>query len=164
MSKSFWPISTMSFPVALSGLTPREAITDSLYRCVLGMDINDVALFDSAFTLDSSFDLNGTVLEGLDNIHTKCYDLIAKLDTTHIISNIRIDLKDGESKASLTASAVGQHYRQGQGKESGATQLLSGGLYYLDLIKDEGDGLWKITHWKLKSTWFNGDLGVMTGN
>lgn len=51
-------------PIALSSLSVREAITDALYRGVIGLDTADVALFDSAFTDDASFDLNSNVLDG----------------------------------------------------------------------------------------------------
>ncbi|KAK9317837.1 hypothetical protein V1522DRAFT_409055 [Lipomyces starkeyi] len=154
----------MALPSALPSLGVREAITDALYRCVIGLDTADVALFDSAFTQDASFDLNGKVLDGLNAIHTGCYDFIAKLDTTHFITNIRVDVKDGESKAYVTASALAQHYRPQQGREPGATRLMTGSLYFLDCVKDDKDGLWKVTHWKLKSIWTEGDWGVMTGN
>src|SRR4051794_14034791 len=38
-----------SYPLILSSLTPREAITDALLRCFIGIDHNDAAIFDSAF-------------------------------------------------------------------------------------------------------------------
>ncbi|KAK9482352.1 hypothetical protein V1527DRAFT_476622 [Lipomyces starkeyi] len=154
----------MALPGALPSLGVREAITDALYRCVIGLDTADIALFDSAFTQDASFDLNGKVLDGLNAIHTGCYDFIAKLDTTHFITNIRVDIKYGESKASVTASALALHYRPQQGLEPGATRLMTGSLYFVDCVKDDKDGLWKVTHWKLKSIWTEGDWGVMTGN
>jgi hypothetical protein len=42
----------MAYILNLSGLTPREAITDALYRAVIGFDRNDIAAFDSAFVED----------------------------------------------------------------------------------------------------------------
>ncbi|KAK9491202.1 hypothetical protein V1508DRAFT_226766 [Lipomyces doorenjongii] len=153
----------MALPSALPSLGVREAITDALYRCVIGLDTADVALFDSGFTQDASFDLNGDVMEGLSAIHTRCYDFIATLDTTHFITNVRVDVKDGESKASMTASALAQHYRHKQGREPGATRFMTGSLYFVDCVKDGEDGLWKIKHLKLQSIWTEGDPGVMTG-
>ena len=155
----------MALPFALPSLSVREAITDALYRCVNGLDTADTALFDSAFTQDAIFDLNGdNVMEGLDAIHTGCYDRVAKMDTTHLMSNVRVNIIDGESKASLTASGLAQHYRLGQGREPGATRFLTGCFYFLDCVKDEKDGLWKIKHWRLKIIWTEGDVGVVTGN
>ncbi|KAK9312052.1 hypothetical protein V1522DRAFT_416812 [Lipomyces starkeyi] len=147
----------MALQSALPSLGVCEAITDALYRAVIGLDTGP-------FTQDASFDLNRKVLDGLNAIHTGCYDFIAKLDTTHFITNIRVDIKDGESKASVTASALAQHYRPQQGREPGATRFMTGGLYFVDSVKDDKDGLWKITYWKLKSIWTEGDWGVMTGN
>ncbi|KAE8374908.1 hypothetical protein BDV26DRAFT_299983 [Aspergillus bertholletiae] len=151
----------MSYPITLSSLTTREAITDTLYRCVTGFDTADTALFDSAFTKDAIFDLNGRLLEGLESIHKDCYDKVSKMDTIHHISNVRVNMKEGESKASLTASALAQHYRLGEGLQSGTPYLLAGSLYSLDVVRDDEDGLWKITHWKLKIIWAEGDWGVV---
>jgi len=39
----------MSRPLTLVSLTPREAISDALYRAVIGFDRNDMTMFDSAF-------------------------------------------------------------------------------------------------------------------
>lgn len=136
----------MALPIALPSLSLREAVIDSLYRCVLGLDTADVALFDSAFTKDAILDINGKVMEGLNAIHTECYDLIAKLDTTHFVTNVRVDVKEGESKASVTASVLAQHYRHEQGREPGATSLMAGSLYFVDCVKDDEDGLWKVRH------------------
>ncbi|GAB1194395.1 hypothetical protein APSETT444_003640 [Aspergillus pseudonomiae] len=143
----------MSYPSSLPSLATREAITDTLYRCVGGFDTADAALFDSAFTKDATFDLNGRVLEGLDSIHKDCYDNISRLDTIHYMSNVRVNVKEGEEKGSLTASALAQHYRPGEGIQAGTTYFLAGSLYEMDVVRDEGDGLWKITHWKLKIVW-----------
>ncbi|KAB8266187.1 hypothetical protein BDV32DRAFT_143911 [Aspergillus pseudonomiae] len=153
----------MSYPSSLPSLTTREAIADTLYRCVGGFDTADAALFDSAFTKDATFDLNGRVLEGLESIHKDCYDNISKLDTIHYMSNVRVNVKEGEEKGSLTASALAQHYRPGEGIQAGTKYFLAGSLYEMDVVRDEGDGLWKITHWKLKIVWAEGDWGVVLG-
>ncbi|RFU29579.1 hypothetical protein B7463_g6765, partial [Scytalidium lignicola] len=154
-----------SLPAALSpALSTREAIADALYRCVLGFDTADTVLFDSAFTQDASFAINGKVSKGLPAIYTDCFNRISKLDTTHFISNIRINISDGGSEASMTASALSQHYRSAKGMEAGQTRLMAGSLYWVDLVKVETDGIWKIKDFKMKTTWAEGDWGVMTGN
>ncbi|KAF6220921.1 hypothetical protein HO133_002601 [Letharia lupina] len=153
----------MAYPSSLASLQVREAISDALYRCVLGLDTANKHLFDSAFTHDASFDLNGTVMSGLDAITTGCYDSISKLDTTHFMSNVRVDVGAGTPTASMTASALAQHYRSKQGTEPGAPRLLTGSLYSLDLLEDDKDGLWKIKHWKLHLVWAEGDWGILTG-
>ncbi|KAF7596238.1 hypothetical protein BBP40_002771 [Aspergillus hancockii] len=154
-----------SLPPTLSpALSGRDAIADALYRCVLGLDNGDSALFDSAFTSNATFGINGRVSEGLPAIHTDCFDVIAKLDTTHFLTNIRINIADSGSKASATASALAQHYGGGKGLQPDQPRLLAGSLYYADLIKDDASGLWKIETFKMQSTWAEGDWGVMTGN
>ncbi|MCJ1325075.1 hypothetical protein MMC10_001737 [Thelotrema lepadinum] len=152
----------MANPITLQSLSIREAIIDAIYRVHTALDQADLALFDSAFTPDAVFDLSGRVLSGLDAIHDGCYNKISKLDTTHFASNIRVNVEDGDSKASLTASALGQHYREGEGDQEGTTRILAGGLYNIDLVKDDADGLWKIKYWKLKRVWSEGDWSVMT--
>jgi hypothetical protein len=155
----------MSIPCLPATLNPalsgREAIADAVYRCVVALDTDSPTLFRSAFTSDAIFDLNGTIMNGFDAINTQCFASISKMDTTHFISNLRINVLDGDSKAEVTCSALAQHYRGGEGMKPGAAPLLAGSLYWLELVKDEGDdGLWKIKKWKMKSTWGQGDWGV----
>ena len=128
---------------------------------MLGLDSNDKALFSSAFTKDVTFDFNGELWSGVDAMHTGMFDKVSTLDTTHFITNVRVNVQDGASTASMTASALAQHYRAGQGTVPGATRLLSGSLYFLDLVKNDEDGLWQIKHWKLKFMWAEGNWDVM---
>lgn len=157
--------SVPSLPARLSPpLSDREAINDAIYRAAIGLDTDDVDLFDSAFTDDGTFELNGRVIEGREAVHSQMFDFISKLDTTHLITNTRINVDEGGSTASATASAIAQHYRGGQGQDPAASRFLSGGMYWLDLVKDEKEGLWRVNNWKLKSVWGEGDMGVMTRN
>lgn len=150
---------TTSLAAALAGLSTREAIKDVLYRCVAGIDAADAALFDSAFTEDASFDLNGTVMSSLASIKSGCYDVVAHLDTTHVISNERISYDAGTAK--LTATAMAQHYRKGEGMMSDAEHLFVGSLYWVDLVLDGADGVWKIKSWVMKSTSMEGTYAVL---
>ncbi|ROV91537.1 hypothetical protein VMCG_09429 [Cytospora schulzeri] len=154
-----------SLPAKLSPpLSDRDAINDAIYRAVIGLDTNDANLFDSAITDDGIFDLNGKIMEGRAAMHSQMFDFISQLDTTHIVTNTRVNIDEGGTTASATATAMAQHYRGGQGADPAAPRYMSGVLYWLDLVKDEGDGLWKAKHWKLRSIWGEGDRGVMTGN
>lgn len=154
----------MSVPALPATLTPalsgREAVADALYRCVIAFDTADDALFKSALTTDAVLNLNGTIMEGYDTIYSQCYANIAKMDTNHFLTNMRINIIDGDSKAQVTCSALSQHYRGGEGMNHGSNFLFAGGLYWVELVKDSRDGLWKIKHWTLKSTWGRGDWGV----
>ncbi|GLA61987.1 hypothetical protein AtubIFM55763_007203 [Aspergillus tubingensis] len=124
----------------------REDIIDALNRAILGLDTADSRLFDSALFPESTVDLHGNVMNGLPNIYKDCYENISKMDTTHILSNIRVSMVEGdENKAKVTASALAQHYRPGEGNVHA------------------GDGLWKLRNWVVKLTWTEGDWGVFKG-
>ena len=156
----------MSYPHTLTSLTPREAITDALYRAIIGFDRYDVDIFTSAFAgEDVSFELydgeNKRVINGLSVLRTQVLDSVGPMDTTHMISNVRVDVKDGADTASLTAYALAQHCPPGKGKETDGSKYLVGGEYWIDLKRDEGDGSWKITKWVLKVIWRQGDASVM---
>ena len=43
----------MSPPITLPSLTPREAVADALYRCLEGLDTNDLTMFKSAWVDES---------------------------------------------------------------------------------------------------------------
>ncbi|KAK4861714.1 hypothetical protein LT330_003749 [Penicillium expansum] len=149
-----------ALPASLTpALSDRDAVADALYRGVVAFDTADDALFKSALTDDAVLVLNGTVMEGYDAIYSQCYANIAKLDTNHFLTNMRINITE-ESKAQVSCSALSQHYREGEGMKPDSDFLLAGGFYAVELVKDAGDGLWKIKHWTLKTTWGQGDWGV----
>ena len=83
------------------------------------------------------------------------------MDTTHIISNVRVDIKDGASTASLTAKAIAQHCPPDKGGEPDSLYLMTGAMYFIDLVKNEGDGLWKAKKWVMKLIWRQGDRVAM---
>ncbi|KAE8554223.1 hypothetical protein TMatcc_006272 [Talaromyces marneffei ATCC 18224] len=102
-------------PSALPSLTDRDAGIDSLHRGVTSLDTGDEATFLSAFTQDAVVDINGTLLKGLPTIRGGMFETVSKLNTTHFITNVRVNHKTGESTATLTAHALAQHFRTGQG-------------------------------------------------
>lgn len=132
----------------------------------MGLDTNDMALFDSAFTDDAVLDLNGRVLKGIDELNTGCFDFIANLETTHFVSNVRVNVKPGDTEASGTAYSLAYHYRKGTeafpAPKASGSGFTTGNLYFFDCVKDDKDGLWKATHWRLQSLWAEGDHEVMT--
>lgn len=148
---------------AISGLTTREAITDALYRAVVGLDTADETMFDSAFTSEGVLEISGNKMTGIEALHTGCFDYVGKkLDTTHFINNVRIEVAEGASSAKVTASALAQHYRGGEGKTPGAQRLLAGSLYKVDAVKDDKDGQWKIAYWNLEPVWLEGDYSILS--
>ncbi|RJE18852.1 hypothetical protein PHISCL_08808 [Aspergillus sclerotialis] len=150
-----------SLPAKLSpSLTEREAITDALYRFLVGLDTNDKTLFESAFTPTASFTVNGRNAQGLSALHDNCFTPVSKLDTTHFTTNMRINIDTSGTKASMTCTGLSQHFRKGKGLQPEQPRLLAGSLYYLDFVKDS-DGTWKIDDWKAQSTWAEGDWAVI---
>ncbi|KAK1811290.1 hypothetical protein LTR12_014322 [Friedmanniomyces endolithicus] len=143
----------MAFPITIPGLKTRDSIIDAVYRGTLAFDTGDAALLDSAMTDDAVLETGGTTFEGMELIRTKLFGRIAKLDTTHFVTNMRVDFKEGEAAASVTAGFLAQHYREGQGVVPDATRYLVGGVYFIELVKDGKEGLWKAKHWKVKPTW-----------
>jgi len=153
----------MSLPAALSpALSGREAIIDALYRVMTAMDTNDVSLLDSAHTEDARWEVGERRAEGLKAIHSDFYErTISRLDTTHYATNIRVNVADGEREASLSALYLAHHFQGGTGREPDAARYTMGGLYYLELVKDDVDGLWKIKLFRMKAIWAEGDRSVM---
>ncbi|TVY43995.1 hypothetical protein LSUB1_G001780 [Lachnellula subtilissima] len=156
----------MPYQQNLTSLTTREAITDALYRAIIGFDRNDIPMFMSACAgEDLVFEIhNGEqkeLVSGTSVIRDTVLATVGPMDTQHITSNIRIDYKDGADTASLTAHAQSQHWPPGKGREPDAPNYLVGGEYLLDLVRDDADGLWKIKYWVLKAIWTQGDPSVM---
>ena len=81
----------MSRPHVLTGLTEREAITDAIYRAILGFDHNDVAIFNTAFIRNEEafvFDLNGRIFNGLESGRKNILAHVGPMDTTHSMSSL----------------------------------------------------------------------------
>lgn len=153
----------MSLPITLSSLSPREAIVDAVYRIVNAFDFNDTELFNSSLTEDAVLDFNGKPMEGRETIRQTLFEPVAKLDTTHFVTNIRVDIKE-ETNASVSTTTLAQHFRTGEGNKPGATRYMAGCLYTIDLVKHEKEGVWKIKYFKLKLVWTEGDQDVMTSS
>jgi hypothetical protein len=163
---SFTMAHSMTLPIKLSPeLTPREAIMDALHRSSIGMDTNDVELFDSAYAKNTRWDLNGKIIDGLEEVHTKCYNpTISNLDTTHHFTNIRINIADNQHEAAMSAIFLAQHWRLGEGKIPGSLRYTTGGHVYLEFTKDEEEGVWKIKFYRTKSIWFEGHRKEVMGH
>ncbi|KXG47298.1 uncharacterized protein PGRI_011680 [Penicillium griseofulvum] len=154
---------TMALPAVLTpALDTREAIADALHRFMLGMDTNDAELFDSAFTEDVKWDLFGRQMNSLKEVHTECFDkTIIHLDTTHYVTSVRINVAESGTEASLSCLYNAKHYRLGTGIDPKAPWFWTGGTYYLDIVKVESEGLWKIKFYKMRKMWIEGDFEVM---
>ncbi|KAL6245440.1 hypothetical protein RBB50_007439 [Rhinocladiella similis] len=145
-------------------LTPREAVADALHRCVLGLDNNDPALFESSYVKDetATFAAGPMTIKGWDAINesmTKLFSLV----TTHYITNIRVEFKgaDNTNTASMSAHAIAYHVRPDDAYKAEDTSYTAGCLYFIDLVKDDTDGLWKIKKWEVKIQWTTGDRTIL---
>ncbi|KPM43210.1 hypothetical protein AK830_g3355 [Neonectria ditissima] len=162
--------SPFSLPAVLNPpLVDREAVADALYRAAVAFDTNDAALFDSTFMPDGVFEINGRAMTGLPEIHATGLVLIFRVDTTHMVTNMRVNMKppagavEEPNEASLSATVLSQHFALGKGMEAGQDSLMAGSLYRGELVRDV-DGLWKFTHLGVKATWMEGDYSVIGGN
>lgn len=152
-------------PVTLTALSPREAVADALHRCVLGIDSNNRDLFESGCLKTESMTVvaGPTTIEGWTAI-SEFFRKVFVLVTTHVTSNMRIELKeDGADTASMTAHALAYHVRPDDALRPEDTSYTASCLYFIDLVKDGDDGLWKIKKWEIKIQWTTGDAAVLYG-
>jgi hypothetical protein len=153
----------MEHSVALASLSLREAAADALYRCVAGMDDKNPTMFKSAFinSKDTTFTVNDHTIEGFDAINGYVTHFIIPIPTTHHISNVRVDVKDGADTGHMTAHTLAYHYREEEAFSLESKPFVTGGIYFIDLAKDDSDGLWKIKAIKLKLIWTEGDRSII---
>jgi hypothetical protein len=156
----------MAHPHVLSSLVEREAITEVIYRALIACDRYDTATFNTAWAgEDVVFEIHDDekrVLPNLTLIRTHILDKVGPMDTTHNLSLVRVDVKDGADTASLTATSLAQHCPPGKGRDPEGPKYTVGGQYSVDLIKDEA-GEWKVKKWVLNVIWSQGDPSVMHG-
>jgi hypothetical protein len=131
----------------------------------LAFDHNDATLLNTAFVPDHApviFDFNGAPIHGLDAIRTQLLDVVGPMDTTHMISNVRVDLQPGENKAQLNCYALAQHCLNGEVMDGTGRKYLAASEYWVDLVKVKGQSRrWGITKWVMKIIWAQGDASVM---
>lgn len=125
----------LGLPAQLQGQhTEAEAVADALYRAVLAFDLDDEALLRSAVTGEISMRMPGIInVNGIQELKEKVFDRVSKLDTTHFLSNMRVNISSAAT-ARATCSATARHVRPGKGFESGPNKYMSGGLYSCELV------------------------------
>lgn len=157
------PIDYSHLPLKLTGLTEREQIKDTLYRCLLSFDSGSKQLFESAITSDrESFSMkigDQPVVQGADKVWKESIEHIGQMDTQHNVSGVRIDIKPDGKSAFVTANALNQHLKEGQGMNLEADHLLAGGFYELDYVKEAEE--WRIKHFGMKIVWTRGSWAVL---
>lgn len=157
----------MSLPHALTSLSPREAILDTVTRLFQAFDFNDRELLNSAFRPNDEevvIEINNAerfVATGITEIHT-LFDRVGPMDTTHVLSSTRVHIADDAKTAKFLCVGNAQHAPPGRGKEADGPKYLVGGKYSADLELGE-DGLWKIRKFVVDVLWADGDISVMAG-
>lgn len=154
----------MSSTASLPLLTPREAVADAMYRCVLGIDTNNKQLFESAMSKDptATFIAGPATFTGWNQI-SSIFEAVWKVNTLHSVTNMRVNLKDEKADtASLTCHAISYHVRPENAFDVEDTSYTAGSLYDVDLVRDKEDGgLWKILHWRITIQWTTGERSIL---
>ncbi|KAJ8610251.1 hypothetical protein MRB53_038654 [Persea americana] len=150
------------YQIHIASQTPSEAVIDSVLRCCAAFDNNDKTLFESAWVVDKAyFAMDDQVFDGMDAI-LGLFNNIGPLVTTHFLQNHRVEFKS-DKVAHLTCYALAQHKKAGTGLDPKAIFLTSGSRYFIDVVKDESSGLWKITKFIMKLSWLDGDRAGVFG-
>jgi len=140
------------------------AVTEALYRYAAGIDLKDNELIASALTEDAESDFGPAsrkagfefpVLVGRANIISVVSDALGKIDTTHSVSNPRVNVS-GDS-AHLEAMVEAQHVP----KNDPSRHFLMKNRYDVELVR-QGE-VWVMTHITVDNVWRNGDPTVLTG-
>ncbi|KAF2825531.1 hypothetical protein CC86DRAFT_419585 [Ophiobolus disseminans] len=163
----------MTSKIHLPNLTSREAVADAIHRIALGIDTNDHALFASACVQDPSMLLTAgpvtpsgwksMTLSGWESINGY-FQRVFGLVTSHVLSNIRIELADDNAEtAHLTTTGLTHHMRPDDALDKQDASYTCSCQYNVDLIKDGSDGLWKIKKWEVKVIWTTGDPTILHG-
>jgi hypothetical protein len=148
-------------------LARKAAVTDAVLRYTAGLDYGDADLLVSALTEDAVLDLTPAtakiglefpVLSPRETIVGALIGSVGPLDTSHSVTNVRIEL-DGDS-AELRCYAQAQHYLPGEGPNPAATRhALMMNRYHAQLVRDGRQ--WRIRRLTIDSAWFEGDPTVL---
>jgi hypothetical protein len=149
-------------------LLDQAAIADALHRFAAGLDLGDAELYASALAEDVTIDmtpaskigLEFTVLTPRDTVVRIGMDTVGRMDSSHMLSNIRAVIDGDIARAQCYAQA--EHYPPGQGSRSAFTgHALMMNYYNVDLVRDGEQ--WRIKHLTIDNLWFRGDVQVLSG-
>jgi hypothetical protein len=106
-----------------------------------------------------TFNFNGQAIQGLDKVRSQLLDFVGPMDTTHMIRNVRIDVKEGAETARLNCYALAQHCLPGEGMVPDGKKYLAASEYWVETVKEGKE--WRIKSWDMKIIWTQGDASVM---
>ncbi|WP_240543036.1 nuclear transport factor 2 family protein [Solihabitans fulvus] len=143
----------------------RAEVVDALYRFGLGQDIRDRELFASSFAVDAELDfrpvatkfgLSFPLMTGRESIVDTILGTLASIDTTHVVTNPRVELAGDTAR--LTAIVEAQHLPS----EDHSRHLLLKNRYAVDLVRD-GDR-WVMRRVHIDKVWHTGEPAVLFGS
>jgi hypothetical protein len=145
-------------------LADQVAITDALLRFANGMDTDDLELISSAFAADGVADFGPAadklgitfpLLEGNDTITQGLGGFASALDTSHTVSNVRIE--HAGDTATMYALVEAQHFPKGVKDRN----ILMKNRY--NVIARRAGQQWVITRMTIDNIWSQGDITVVSG-
>jgi SnoaL-like domain len=144
----------------------RYEIADTLHRYAFGLDHNDADSLASAFAEDCLLDFTAAgkkltidfpKLTGRQAIVEALLPLLGPLDTSHIVSNLQIEIS-GDS-ATLHAYVMSQHFMPRQGPCGGSENALLMNRYDCELVRDGQK--WRFTQVTIDNAWSQGDPAIL---
>jgi ketosteroid isomerase-like protein len=152
---------------AVTDLSDRVEIADAIYRYAAALDFGDAALMESALTEDAVVDLTSAttkigldfpVLTPRDVVVGALTGAVGPLDTSHSITNIRVEIAGDTATARCYAQA--NHYLPGEGPLPDRTRhALMMNRYTAEMTRD-GER-WRIRRLLIDCAWFDGDPQVL---
>lgn len=149
-------------------MTDHGAIADTVYQYMEGVDRKDASKIIAVHTENGVLDISALnrpddpvgETHGRENIASYLLGRMEHLETTHMLSNIRVKFESDE-KAELTCYALAQHHRREEALDPEKKGMLACVRYVVKLVKVEG--AWLIERLQLSQAWGQGDPSVMIG-
>jgi hypothetical protein len=144
----------------------RYEVADALHRYAFGLDHNDADSLASALTEDCVLDfrradnklqLGFQLITGRQAILDSVLPLIGPLDTSHTVTNLRIEIS-GDS-ATLSAYVMSQHFMPREGSRRGAENALLMNRYNCELVRD--GQRWRFKGITIDNAWSQGDPEIL---
>lgn len=146
-----------------SGPIDKLAAVDALYRYAAGIDLRDAELLDSALAEDAISDFRPAaakagfeypVLQGKQTIIGALLASLGSLDTTHTVSNTRVNIDT--DRARIDALVEAQHVP----RNDPSSHYMMKNRYDVELVR-LGDA-WVIQHVIVDNIWRQGDPTVLS--
>jgi septum formation inhibitor-activating ATPase MinD len=150
-------------PSFAQGAADRLAVVEALYRFTAGIDLRDSNLLASSLAENAVSDFRPAaakagfeypVIEGRDVIVSALTASLARLDTTHSVSNPRVTINGDTARMDVLVEA--QHVP----RSDPSRHYLMKNRYDVELVRD-GD-IWVITRNTVDNVWRSGDPAVLS--